>query len=85
MEKYRPYPCQQCGSCCRHVDVIEEMKKYDRGDGVCLHLNKNNKCNIYNHRPPLCNGQWVYEHYYSDMTVADFHRMVKKFCKKIQE
>ena len=46
MEKYRPYPCQQCGSCCRHVDVIEEMKKYDRGDGVCLHLNKNTA--VYN-------------------------------------
>ena len=48
MEKYIPYPCKQCGCCCRHVQVIDEMKKYDRGDGVCIHLRNDNKCDIYN-------------------------------------
>lgn len=85
MEKYIPYDCKQCGACCRHVNFIPEMKAYDRGDGVCRHLRRDHRCEIYTHRPNICNGKYVYEHYFSDMTVAEFHQMIARYCKKIRE
>lgn len=83
LEEYYPYSCEQCGNCCRHVDFIEEMSEYDRGDGVCKYLN-NNKCKIYNARPNICNGKFVYENFYSNMTVAAYHEMIKDYCELIR-
>ncbi len=85
MEKYFPYPCQRCGNCCRHVDLIAEMKVLDRGDGVCVNLTENNLCKIYSQRPPICNGKFVYENFYSHISVKDFHELISKACKKLQE
>ena len=84
MKKYYPYPCERCGDCCRHVDLIDEMKSFDRGDGVCKHLTANNLCEIYSERPPLCNGEYVYKNFFADMTVADFHQQTQKLCRKIR-
>ena len=84
MEKYFQYDCKRCGSCCRNVNLCEEMKMLDRGDGICKHLNENNLCRIYDKRPNLCNGQYVYEHFYSQMTVADYHKMIAKLCEQIR-
>lgn len=85
MEKYVPYPCKMCGACCRHVNILKEMQKYDRGDGVCVHLRTDNRCEIYKKRPNICNGQYVYEHYFSHMTVSEFHKMVAAYCEQIRE
>ena len=85
MEKYFPYPCQRCGNCCRHVGLIAAMKVFDRGDGVCVNLTENNLCKIYSQRPPICNGKFVYENFYSHMSVKDFHEIISKSCKKLQE
>ena len=82
--KYYPYPCERCGACCRHVDLIAEMKIFDRGDGVCKHL-KNNLCEIYSTRPPLCNGEYVYKKFFADMTVAEFHEIISGLCKKLRK
>ena len=84
MEKYYPYNCKQCGNCCRHVDAIEQMKNFDRGDGVCKNLTENNLCKIYPERPPLCNGKFVYENFFSDMTVEDFHKKIAKICRELK-
>ncbi|MBQ6975015.1 MAG: hypothetical protein IJS81_00025 [Selenomonadaceae bacterium] len=85
MEKYYPYPCKRCGSCCRHVDCVDGMQHLNRGDGVCINLTENNLCKIYATRPPICNGKFLYENFYSHMTVADFHKMTSKLCKKLRE
>ncbi len=85
MEKYYPYDCKQCGNCCRHINLVEPIKNLDRGDGVCIHLTEKSLCEIYPDRPPVCNGKYVYENFYSDMTVSDFHKMIKELCKKIRE
>ena len=84
MERYYPYPCERCGDCCRHVDLIDEMKCFDRGDGVCKHLTADNLCEIYLERPPLCNGEYVYKKFFADMTVEDFHQQTKELCRKIR-
>ncbi|MBQ9487373.1 MAG: hypothetical protein IJU91_06195 [Selenomonadaceae bacterium] len=85
MEKYYPYPCECCGGCCLHVDLIEEMKVFDRGDGVCKNLTEKNLCKIYANRPKFCDGKYFYENFFSDMTVTEFHNMMKSLCKKIKE
>lgn len=85
MEDYKPYPCKMCGRCCRQVHLVPEMYEYNRGDGVCIYLQTNNKCQIYEKRPNLCNGKYVYEHSFSHMTVVEFHRLLGECCKKIQE
>lgn len=85
MENYYPYPCKQCGDCCRCIDKVEFASSLNRGDGVCKYLRTDNLCAIYTHRPNVCNGQYMYEHFYSYMSVAEFHEMTTNFCKKIHE
>ncbi len=85
MKTYYPFNCKCCGECCKHIGCIEEMKEYDRGDGVCKYLKNDNKCSIYNNRPNLCNGKYVYEKYYSHLTVEEFHNMIRSLCNEIRE
>lgn len=84
MEKYYPYPCECCGGCCLHVDLIEEMKIFDRGDGVCENLTDNNLCKIYSNRPKFCDGKFFYENFFADMSVNEFHKMMKNLCVEIR-
>ena len=83
MEKYYPYDCKRCGRCCRRVDLVEGMEQFDRGDGVCKNLTAENLCSIYTERPPLCNGQYLYENFFSYMSVEEFHAMIARLCKEI--
>ena len=32
------FKCEQCGECCRHLDIIPSMASYDIGNGVCRYL-----------------------------------------------
>ena len=84
MEKYYPYDCKRCGNCCRHIDLVKELKDLNRGDGVCKNLTEKNLCKIYKSRPAVCKGKFVYENFYSDMTVEDFHKMAKKICEELR-
>ena len=84
MEKYYPYDCKQCGNCCRHVDIFAEMKNFDRGDGVCKFLTEKNLCKIYEERPPLCNGKFVYEKFFPNLTVEEFHKIIEKICRELR-
>lgn len=81
---YYPYPCARCGACCRHVDQVEQMKTFNRGDGVCRHLTADNLCEIYSERPPLCNGEYVYKKFFSDVSVEEFHRIMNVLCKDLR-
>lgn len=84
MEEYYPYPCKRCGACCRHVDLIDELKDFDRGDGVCKYLTADNLCKIYSERPPLCNSEYLYKNFCSHMTVEDFHCLMLKLCRDVR-
>ena len=83
--EYYPYPCKRCGACCRHVDLIAEMKNFNRGDGVCKHLTADNLCAIYAERPPICNGEYVYKKFFADITVEEFHKIILQLCKRVRE
>ena len=85
MQKYYPFPCDCCGECCKHVNLVTSLLEFDRGDGICKYLRTNNKCSIYPIRPNVCNGKYVYEHYFSHMEVKEFHNYIYGICKKIKE
>lgn len=54
------FPCTGCGECCRHINRVEQLAVYDRGDGVCIYLS-GNLCSIYKDRPEICRVDYMYE------------------------
>ena len=85
LKKYFSYPCERCGRCCRHVNSVDEMKNFDRGDGVCKFLSAENLCEIYSTRPPLCNGEFVYKKFFAGITVEEFHEIILQLCRRLRE
>lgn len=55
MQMDKPFPCTQCGACCRDISAAPELKDFALADGRCRHLEADNKtCAIYEDRPLLC-------------------------------
>lgn len=78
------FPCTSCGLCCRHISHIEPLAKFDRGDGVCIHLN-DNLCSIYLDRPEICRIDVMYQkEYQAYFTQEQFYQANLKVCKDLQ-
>lgn len=77
------FKCRQCGECCRHLDIISQMKEFDSGNGTCKFLD-NNKCAIYNKRPDICQGEYVYHKFYEGMDVDEYYNMLYRLCDLIR-
>lgn len=61
------------------------MAQYAKEDGSCKFLCEDNLCEIYEHRPPICNVAWVYEHYFKGMVSEDeFYAKTQEACDKLQ-
>ena len=78
------FDCKQCGACCKHLDIVDYLPDHNRGDGVCKYLQADNKCSIYNDRPPVCRGEYVYHRYYEHMSVKDYYAFLYTLCEKIR-
>lgn len=79
------FDCDCCGCCCRSLKKVPALAKYDRGDGVCVYLRNDNLCDIYDHRPEICNVDLMYERYFSSVyTREDFYAMNKKICNSLR-
>lgn len=78
------FECNQCGACCRCLNFIPEMREYDIGNGVCRYLD-NNKCSIYNQRPDICRGEYLYHKFYDGMDVDEYYHMLNKYCDLIRK
>ena len=77
------FNCSKCGICCQHIDLVEELSKFDRGDGVCIHL-VNNLCDIYENRPDICNVEVMYEKVYKSFcSKEEFYKINEDGCKQI--
>lgn len=60
--------------------------EYDRGDGNCKYITKDNKCSIYNERPEICNTDILYEKYfYIYYTPEEWKEANMKACKELHE
>lgn len=78
-----PFPCIRCGTCCRHIDQIETLSSFDRGDGQCIYL-EGNLCSIYACRPDICNVDKMYELYFKNkFTKEEYYQLNKQGCKKM--
>ncbi len=80
----KEFKCQQCGACCKHLNKIHMLSSYDRGDGICKFLRNDNKCSIYNNRPLVCRGEYIYHKYYEGMDVIAYYDMLYDLCNKIR-
>jgi len=77
------FDCTKCGACCRHIAKV--LPDYDRGDGVCINLNENNLCDIYEKRPFICNIDEIYNRCFRGrMTKEEFYEWTEKACKVMQ-
>lgn len=80
----RVFSCERCGQCCRNIQWIDELSQFDRGNGSCIHLERNH-CAIYDERPEICRVDVMYEkRYYQNFTQEQFYRLNKEVCKKLR-
>lgn len=77
------FKCDQCAECCKHINRIPEMAEYDTGNGTCKYLS-NNKCSIYNERPNICRGEYLYHLCYEGMDVDTYYDMLHKYCELLR-
>lgn len=81
----RKFNCSQCGECCRHINMIPELKIFDKGNGECIHL-KDNKCNIYENRPDVCQVDVMYEKvYFRLFTKEEFYKENEAVCNILNQ
>lgn len=79
------FPCTSCGACCKYLHLAEELKEFDRGDGVCLHLDESsNRCGIYETRPDICNIHTQYHLHYQDTPWPEFVAENLQICEALQ-
>ncbi|WP_410910136.1 YkgJ family cysteine cluster protein [Pseudomonas sp. SIMBA_068] len=82
----QPFPCNQCGLCCRNVHLAEETRFLDRGDGTCRHHDVPSKrCTIYEDRPEICRVDRQYElHYARQYGWDEFVKLNVQVCKVLE-
>lgn len=79
------FECTKCGLCCRNIDKVKELAEFHTGDGICIHLNSDNLCDIYATRPDICNVEKMYEKKYRLlMSKEDYEKMNMEGCKLLQ-
>lgn len=80
------FPCEQCGLCCKHLEMIPQLKEFDSGDGRCIHLMDNNLCAIYENRPDICNVSKMYELVFcKQMSEDEYIKINLAGCRAIKE
>lgn len=75
--------CDGCKAyCCRLIGKV--MPELDDGSGSCLYL-KDNKCQIYDHRPEICDTDRLYERYFvGKMTKEEWVELNRKSCQDLK-
>lgn len=76
--------CNHCGECCRHIDKVPELKKYDLGNGICKFL-KGSLCSIYDQRPDICNVDKMYDKLFSKcMSREEYYLLNHQGCADLK-
>lgn len=75
------FKCDKCGACCAAISP-----EYDRGDGRCKHLTKDNLCYIYDDRPLVCRIDEMFDEYYiGTMTREEYYEANQHCCKQLKQ
>lgn len=79
--------CASCGKCCRCIINIPELEEFDKGNGVCIHLDaETNLCKIYEIRPEICRVDVMYENYFKEKySKEEFYQLNIEACKALQD
>lgn len=82
----KSFPCNSCGLCCQNISEVEELQKYDNGNGVCIHLDENHQCRIYDKRPLICRIDLMFDKvYFQHFTKDEYYYHNALACRKLQE
>ena len=83
----KKFKCVQCGICCRNIHLVEELKSFDLGNGVCKYLDtETNLCRIYEERPEICNIEKSFDNYYKNfMSEDEYLELNYKGCQLLWE
>ena len=73
-----PFPCDQCGECCRHVSGVMPSV-----NNTCIYLD-GNVCSIYDHRPEICNVERSYDAVCGMMTWDEWVDANINACKQLK-
>ena len=89
------FPCTSCGCCCKRISkVVEGLNITDKNNplyfpykwdnnGVCEHLDNNNKCKIYYKRPLICNIDRFSK--YLNLNTKEFYDLNISACNKMMD
>lgn len=78
------FPCTACGLCCKNINGIKALEHFNQ-NGICINLNTDNTCKIYNTRPLVCRVDDMYKTCYSHMNKTDFYNANIQICNTLQE
>lgn len=80
------FPCDQCGACCRNVNLSKETIYLDRGDGICRDYDEITKlCTTYENRPSICRVNYQYElKYYKEYSWDEFVNINLFVCNELK-
>ncbi len=79
------FKCSRCGLCCRNINKVPDLKEFDDGNGVCIHLTENNLCDIYYSRPDICNVEKMFEIKYKEtFTREEYDQLNEEGCKSLR-
>lgn len=80
------YPCDNCGMCCRNLDLSHIYDDLHDGTGICKYLNINtNLCTIYTRRPEKCNIIKSYKYFKDILSFDTYIEINLKECKKLKD
>lgn len=78
------FDCNQCGECCRHLNLSPLYRELDRGDGICKFL-EGNLCGIYESRPLFCRVDESFDLFFqSTMSRDEYYRRNHEACRQIK-
>lgn len=76
------FNCKQCGQCCRNIGKTGLLKEFENEKGECIHLTEDNRCDIYENRPDICNVSKMYElYFYQSMTLEEYINHNYNICQ----
>lgn len=81
------FSCSKCGQCCKNIGKAGALlpSGFDKGNGVCRHLTKDNLCAIYDHRPEVCDVDLFYQnHLTSIMSKEEWYKKNAAVCATLK-
>lgn len=77
------FNCTSCGACCNRAWAVEDFPLPIREDGSCSMLTEDNKCSIYDTRPPVCIVSKMYKkHKTKGISRKQYYKINNELCNE---